>query len=529
MLFESPSRQKTEESDQGKPLWAFDVSTSWHHRGHSPVGITRTEVEFARYFCKRHPNIVLTVYDRKSKQHFVLPTEYGEQLLGLDLSPPDESEAAANEANTTSDAIPSLTRVRKAGHLRRWCYWADLTGSLLALLILPSKWPAYHKLKSRTLRRLAKRGWLLSDRWREATEKKLRVHPSRPKYRREYQTYQNLYSSRLDLAPCRISHAKKLDFSKLARYISVGCSWDMNNLEAISRERCAHGFSVTTCVYDLVPIVMPDVVAHGLNELFPPHVLNQLSCSDSIACISESTKHDLEQYIQRTGSPRPRIEVCRLGYAPDVPSVDDCPASLKHLSGKPFALYVATFEPRKNHVFLHFLWNQLIDRGIAPPIPVVMAGCPGWRTEDLLDRMRLNRKLTPEHLVLAHGLSDAEIAWLYRNCRFTVYPSLYEGWGLPITESLSHGKYCIASDNSSLPEAGQGLTRNINLLDGREWIEEVERCITDDNYLHQREERISRGFETRSWEDSAAELYALVEHTPSPTRTSNSPVVGKAA
>ena len=130
-------------------------------------------------------------------------------------------------------------------------------------------------------------------------------------------------------------------------------------------------------------------------------------------------------------------------------------------------------------------------------------------------------KLCPEYLILAEGLTDAEVAWLYRECRFTVFPALYEGWGLPVSESLSHGKFCIASDNSSLPEAGQGLVRHINLLDGREWVEEIERCIADDAYLRSHEEKIAAAYVDRSWQAAADEFYAIVDrvnHTATPER-----------
>lgn len=511
------------------PLWAFDVSTSWHHRAVPPVGITRTEIEYARYICQHHPNTLLTVYDQPTRSHLVLPTEQGQRLLGF-ADPSPTAASPAREENAASDsptASPAPLHGAKKG--RRMSFAVEMAAFLSALLLLPTKSSMYRTLKRHTLKRLARRGSSLPENWREWVERRLRVHPTRPKYLQEYLDLKRQLAGRPEPPPDPGPRVERLDFSTIDKYISAGCGWDMNDLEAVYRYKQQYGFSVTTCLYDLVPIVMPDVVAPRLNEIFPPYLCNLLWASDGVACISESAKRELEEFIRETGAPRPHIEVCRLGSAPDAGESAGRPRVADHLVGRPFALYVATFEPRKNHEFLHFLWNELVRQANVEPIPLVLAGRQGWRTENLLERMRLNTKLHPEHLVLAEGLTDAEIAWLYRNCRFTVFPSLYEGWGLPVSESLFHGKFCIASDRSSLPEAGAGLIRHIDLLDGRGWLAEIERCISDDAYLRARQETIVREFEPRTWQEAAAGFFSLVCRTGQSTRAEDGPRLRRAA
>jgi glycosyltransferase involved in cell wall biosynthesis len=66
---------------------------------------------------------------------------------------------------------------------------------------------------------------------------------------------------------------------------------------------------------------------------------------------------------------------------------------------------------------------------------------------------------TKDKFVILEQASDEELSWLYENCQFSVYPSFYEGWGLPIAESIAHGTPCICSNTSSMPEiAGDLLT-----------------------------------------------------------------------
>jgi glycosyltransferase involved in cell wall biosynthesis len=456
-----------------------------------PVGITRTEFEYVRYLCAQFPQALLTVYDHASRSHLVLPHREAVEVLGLTAAFAEGAVCAESER-----ALPAArgTVAANAGAAGRIRFRVEMGALLGGLAVLPPQSVAAHRLRRHIVHRLSGRGGWRSQGLRGRVERWLLAHPAR---------------------------AERLDFSRIDRYISVGCSWDRNDLEAIYRHKQRHGFRVTTCVYDLVPLVMPDVVGPGLKEQFPPYLCSLLWASDAVACISESTKRDLEAFIETSGAPRPALEVCRLGSAPDIRGADRRPGVADRLVGRPFALYVATYEPRKNHEFLHFLWNELVRRGNVAPIPLVLAGRPGWRTSELFERMRLNARLFPEHLVLAEGATDAEIAWLYRNSRFTVFPSLYEGWGLPVTESLFHGKFCVAADNSSLREAGQGLVRNIDLLDGREWLAEIERCICDDGYLRRREDQIARGFKVRSWEAAAADFVAFVRRTANLSRHSS--------
>jgi len=485
-----PSRQK----------WAFDVSTSWEHRGLPPVGITRTEIELAsRLFHRR--NTIFTVYDRQRRVHVVLSDEDSRSLLGL---PPSAAQPNVGQARKASTCGLVLSKARDSVQCLSSLFLFALI--LLLLAVVPSRSSAYRKLKRRGLKALARRSAFIPARVRERVERVMGAHPSRQKYLDDYEVIK-----RQVLARGRAGQMERVDFSKIEKYISVGCSWDMNDLEAIYRFKQQFGFAVVTCVYDLVPLVMPDVVPLSVSKLFLPYLCDLLWVSDAVACISQSTKADLEAFIAASGAPQPRVSVWNLGFPPAAvqpmrPRIAD------RLRGRPFALYVATYGPRKNHEFMHFVWNELVRRGKVAPIPLVLAGRKGWRTENLLERFRLNRNLHPEHLILVEGLADSEIAWLYKKCRFTVFPSLYEGWGLPVSESLAYGKFCIASDNSSLPEAGQGLARHINLLDGRQWLEELERCISDDDYLRAREENIVRRFARRSWAQAAEEFFTIAEN-----------------
>src|SRR5438045_6658259 len=92
---------------------------------------------------------------------------------------------------------------------------------------------------------------------------------------------------------------------------------------------------------------------------------------------------------------------------------------------------------------------------------LVIVGGVSWDGENTERFFKQDRRI--EGLVhILDEIDDAALDRLYRNCLFTVYPSLYEGWGLPVGESLNYGKICIATNTSSVPEIAPALT---DLLD----------------------------------------------------------------
>jgi glycosyltransferase involved in cell wall biosynthesis len=85
---------------------------------------------------------------------------------------------------------------------------------------------------------------------------------------------------------------------------------------------------------------------------------------------------------------------------------------------------------------------------------------------------------------------------------FTVYPSLYEGWGLPVAESLTLGQFCIASSTSSLPEVGGDLIEYIDPWDVYKWAERIHWYATHPDELHQKKEAIRANYQPYQWQET---------------------------
>ena len=211
-------------------------------------------------------------------------------------------------------------------------------------------------------------------------------------------------------------------------------------------------FSLAQIAFDLLPVVTPQYCGHSTERL-ANYVENVYPICDRILAISEHTKRDIAPGSPRADYRVPKIDVFRLGddFTLDAPQQ---PADQSFLTAynrdANFLLCVGTIEVRKNHALLYYTYKLAYEQHIELP-PIVIVGRRSWLSDDIYEVMTHDPQ-TKAKFVFLHDAGDEELAWLYRHCEFSVYPSFYEGWGLPIGESLAYGVPCIASRTSSMPE-----------------------------------------------------------------------------
>jgi glycosyltransferase involved in cell wall biosynthesis len=178
-----------------------------------------------------------------------------------------------------------------------------------------------------------------------------------------------------------------------------------------------------------------------------------------------------------------------------------------------YVLFVSTIEARKNHRLVVRVWQRLLERHGADLVPnLIFAGKIGWLVDDLLAELEASDYLNGK-IILLRSLSDADLQQAYRSCLFTVFPSLSEGWGLPIAESLAHGKFCVASNHTSIPEAGGDLIDYFDPLNEDDALAKIERPFIDPNYLAAREAQLRAEYRPRTWEDCVRALVGAVDET----------------
>ena len=125
-----------------------------------------------------------------------------------------------------------------------------------------------------------------------------------------------------------------------------------------------------------------------------------------------------------------------------------------------FALYVSTIEPRKNHRLLFYLWKRLLDRHPAAAVPdLVLLGKRGWQSNDFVSELTNAGYLDGKIKWIAEA-DDALLADAYRGCAFTVFPSFYEGFGLPVAEK-SRLRQAVPRLRSGVDSRGRRRSRRL--------------------------------------------------------------------
>ncbi|MEO6993351.1 MAG: glycosyltransferase [Lacunisphaera sp.] len=205
--------------------------------------------------------------------------------------------------------------------------------------------------------------------------------------------------------------------------------------------------------YDAIPLKYPELTPAGTVARLPTY-LRELLQFDGVAAISADSAASLRDYWQWLGvSNGPPVEAIPLAVDPLSPTLaTDAP---RHRPDSlPRILSVGTLEGRKNHLALLQAAASLWDSGVKFELQLLGLARPDTAKPALDLIATLQRAGRP--LLFDGSVTDEHLHAAYRDCAFTVYPSLIEGFGLPVLESLQHGRPCICSGRGALAESAVG-------------------------------------------------------------------------
>ena len=200
-------------------------------------------------------------------------------------------------------------------------------------------------------------------------------------------------------------------------------------------------------VHDLSFVREPDTTMLGMSRQLNTWVPRSVERADHVIAVSQATKQDL---IDLYHTPPEKISVLYHGVTPNFNPIQN-PEKLKlicqkyHLGDQPFILSVGTLQPRKNYRRLIQAFAQLDT-----PASLVIAGGKGWHYQEIF--AEVNQHRLQERVRFPGFIDDDDLPGLYSAAALFVYPSLYEGFGLPVLEAMACGTPVIASNTSALPE-----------------------------------------------------------------------------
>jgi|AntAceMinimDraft_12_1070368.scaffolds.fasta_scaffold22111_2 glycosyltransferase involved in cell wall biosynthesis len=322
-----------------------------------------------------------------------------------------------------------------------------------------------------------------------------------------------------------------MEFSDVRRkddhLILLDSSWTVSRSITQFRKAYESGLHVHVMVYDLIPIVRPDLVPENAPLKLYDWLLSTLDFTTGYLAISQATQNDLETFLnahkvsrqislvplaqdmisssQLAQTKGPLAERVNAEVYPQVLELVGVKDTIRSLLKMPYVLCVGTLETRKNNWRIALAWDLLRQTLPAAQMPkLVFAGRSGWMNEDF-NRLMANTGQLDGFVSLIEAPSDAELDLLYRHCCFTILASHYEGWGLPVGESLSYGKTAVISHNSSLPEVGGDLVRYCDSLSPQSIMQACRDLIAEPSQRETLEARI-RATRLRTWEDVAKDL-----------------------
>ena len=289
-------------------------------------------------------------------------------------------------------------------------------------------------------------------------------------------------------------------------YLSVSNIWERISSDDFSALRGREGLKIALFCHDLAPIIIPHLYTERARISFS-WCLDALSSADLVICNSFFTQYELLRLMNLKGQAAV-TKVVQLNAKNEV-LLDQQAVEITYLKERLYVLSVSSINDRKNYELLLKIWSVFeVDPEIRD-VCLVIVGSKTWGSERVLNRLEMDVSLSDRVFHLS-DVSENTLDWLYKNCLFTVYPSLYEGWGIPITESLSYGKVCVASSTSSMPEASSGLGVHIDPLDFVGWKRELKKLVGDHEYRSSMEKLIQEKFTPKDWNSVAKEIIEQV-------------------
>jgi len=255
------------------------------------------------------------------------------------------------------------------------------------------------------------------------------------------------------------------------------------------------GQRLVVTVHDLAFEYYPGMFPRSWRYMYRLGLRAAVARADAIVTPSRNTAEDL---LSRT-----RVDPARLHVVPLAASIGlgsaDSDATLARLKVRePYVLFVGTLEPRKNLVRLIRAYRRVAATGL--PHALVLAGPLGWHPEALMREIALSG---PGDIVMTGAVSEGDLDALYRAADAFVYPSLYEGFGLPVIEAMVRGIPTVASNTSAVPEVAGDTTLGVNPRSVREIGQAIESVLTDLDLAERLAMRGRRQAERFSWDETA--------------------------
>jgi glycosyltransferase involved in cell wall biosynthesis len=269
------------------------------------------------------------------------------------------------------------------------------------------------------------------------------------------------------------------------------------------------GANVICLIHDLIPIEYPELVRTGVPRRHHRRMTSVAQLADTVIANSAATAAAFRGRFAATGH-RPPVLVAPLGIDLQLPVPS--PQSFH----RPYFVCVATIEPRKNHVLLLRVWERLAARlGRETPRLLLIGrrGWHGWEIVRIIDRLAQHPVLA-EFVEVHNRMPDRGVARVLAGARALLYPSLTEGYGLPVAEALALGVPVLCSDLPVLREVGRDVPEYLDSGDLSGWEEAILDYARKGSLRRQAQLSRLAAWRVPSWEEHFRRLQPLIGEAP---------------
>ena len=263
-----------------------------------------------------------------------------------------------------------------------------------------------------------------------------------------------------------------------------------------------HDINTIVTIHDLIPYIMPETVGSGYLKRFLKDIPNIIENSKGIITVSEYSKKDILRFF--SGYPEDKVFVTPLSTNSEfVPmNKNECRKTIqnKFSFNEPYILYIGGFSKRKN---VHGLINAFskVKNSLSKKYKLVLVGS---LKDEGLNLKRYVESLNLENDIIFTGFAeDKDLPIFYNGADLFVYPSYYEGFGLPPLESMSCKTPVITSNTTSIPEVTKDAAFLINPSVDEELSNAIFNVLENDNI---RNDLIEKGYKRSlefSWKQTA--------------------------
>ncbi len=257
-------------------------------------------------------------------------------------------------------------------------------------------------------------------------------------------------------------------------------------------------------IYDMVYKQYPNTMKKSNLYFLNRDIARSANRADIIITISESSKKDIIKFLNVSKSkiriipPGVDSEFFQKGLNPS----NEIKRSMIERYNLPtdYFLYLGTLEPRKNIITVLKAYSKLA-RDIKKKYKLVLCGSKGWKYKDIFDE--IDRLGIAENILFTGYVDEIDKPFIYGMARVFLFPSLYEGFGIPIVESMASGVPVITSNTASMPEAGGKAAIYIEPNDYLSMAKNIEKLVLDEDFHSEKKKESILQAGNFSWSKAA--------------------------